>query len=29
VRVDFAYDGGGLGKGGAITLYTDGAEMGN
>jgi arylsulfatase A-like enzyme len=28
VRMEFAYDGGGLGKGGAITLYVDGAEVG-
>jgi hypothetical protein len=28
VRVEFAYDGGGLGKGGDITLYVDGNETG-
>jgi arylsulfatase A-like enzyme len=28
VRVEFAYDGGGLGKGGDITLYADGQEVG-
>jgi arylsulfatase len=28
VRVEFAYDGGGLGKGGAVTLYVDGAQVG-
>ena len=28
VRVEFAYDGGGLGKGGTATLYVDGAEVG-
>ena len=26
VRMEFAYDGGGLGKGGDVTLYVDGAE---
>jgi sulfatase-like protein len=28
VRMEFAYDGGGLAKGGAVTLYVDGAEVG-
>lgn len=28
VRVEFAYDGGGLGKGGSITLYVDGEAVG-
>lgn len=28
VRVEFAYDGGGLGKGGGITLYVDGKPVG-
>ncbi len=28
LRVEFAYDGGGLGKGGQITLYIDGAKVG-
>jgi arylsulfatase A-like enzyme len=28
VRVEFAYDGGGLGKGGAATLYLDGENVG-
>jgi arylsulfatase len=28
VRMEFAYDGGGLGKGGAITLYVDGTQVG-
>ena len=28
VRLEFAYDGGGLGKGGAVTLYVDGAKCG-
>ena len=28
VRVEFAYDGGGLGKGGSATLYLDGAAVG-
>jgi arylsulfatase A-like enzyme len=28
VRVEFAYDGGGLGKGGTATLYVDGAKVG-
>ncbi len=26
--MEFAYDGGGLGKGGAVTLYYDGAQVG-
>ncbi|MCA9874740.1 MAG: sulfatase-like hydrolase/transferase, partial [Anaerolineales bacterium] len=29
VRMEFAYDGGGLGKGGAVTLYYDGRLVGN
>ena len=29
VRMEFAYDGGGLGKGGDITLYYDGKAVGN
>ncbi|HZO67340.1 MAG TPA: arylsulfatase [Kribbellaceae bacterium] len=29
VRVEFGYDGGGLGKGGTATLYVDGAEVGD
>ena len=29
VRVEFAYDGGGVGKGGAVTLYVDGDEVGS
>ena len=29
VRIEFAYDGGGLGKGGTVTLYTDGVEVGS
>jgi len=29
VRVEFAYDGGGLGKGGEVTLYHDGAAVGS
>jgi arylsulfatase len=29
VRMEFAYDGGGLGKGGDVTLYVDGAEAGS
>jgi len=29
VRMEFAYDGGGLGKGGLVTLYTDGQEVGS
>jgi arylsulfatase A-like enzyme len=28
VRMEFAYDGGGLGKGGAVTLYLDAEQMG-
>ena len=28
VRMEFAYDGGGLGKGGAVTLYVDGKKAG-
>jgi hypothetical protein len=28
VRMEFAYDGGGLGKGGIVTLYVDGEEVG-
>ena len=28
VRMEFAYDGGGLGKGGKVTLYTDGQQVG-
>ena len=28
VRVEFKYDGGGLGKGGAVTLFVDGKEVG-
>jgi arylsulfatase A-like enzyme len=28
VRVEFAYDGGGLGKGGTVTLYLDGKSVG-
>jgi arylsulfatase len=28
VRVEFAYDGGGLGKGGDLTLYVDGQQVG-
>jgi arylsulfatase len=28
VRMEFAYDGGGLGKGGAVSLYTDGVKVG-
>lgn len=28
LRMEFAYDGGGLGKGGAVTLYVDGAQVG-
>jgi arylsulfatase len=28
VRMEFAYDGGGLGKGGTATLYVDGAKVG-
>jgi hypothetical protein len=29
VRMEFAYDGGGLAKGGAVTLFVDGTEVGN
>jgi arylsulfatase A-like enzyme len=29
VRVEFAYDGGGLGKGGTVTLYVDGEHVGD
>jgi arylsulfatase len=29
VRMEFAYDGGGMGKGGAVTLYYDGQEVGS
>jgi arylsulfatase len=29
VRMEFAYDGGGLGKGGAVTLYINGEEAGS
>ena len=28
VRMEFAYDGGGLGKGGDVTLYVDGGKVG-
>jgi arylsulfatase len=28
VRVEFAYDGGGLGKGGTASLYADGTKVG-
>jgi len=28
IRMEFAYDGGGLGKGGAVTLYVDGKPVG-
>jgi arylsulfatase len=28
VRVEFAYDGGGLGKGGVASLYVDGVKVG-
>ena len=28
VRMEFAYAGGGLGKGGKVTLYTDGQKVG-
>jgi arylsulfatase len=28
VRMEFAYDGGGLGKGGTVSLYLDGAKVG-
>jgi arylsulfatase len=29
VRMEFAYDGGGLGKGGTVTLYVDGEQAGD
>lgn len=29
IRMEFAYDGGGLGKGGTVTLYCDGQSVGN
>jgi len=29
IRMEFAYDGGGLAKGGDVTLYYDGKEVGN
>src|SRR5262249_42128069 len=29
VRMELAYDGGGLGKGGTVTLYVDGEEAGS
>ena len=29
IRVEFAYDGGGLAKGGTVTLYHDGTEVGH
>ncbi|HEY4075548.1 MAG TPA: arylsulfatase [Rhizomicrobium sp.] len=29
VRMEFAYDGGGLGKGGAVSLYADGKKIGD
>jgi hypothetical protein len=29
VRMEFKYDGGGLAKGGAVTLYIDGARAGS
>jgi arylsulfatase len=29
VRMEFAYDGGGIGKGATITLYVDGGQVGN
>jgi arylsulfatase len=29
VRMEFAYDGGGIGKGGTVTLYIDGTESGS
>jgi arylsulfatase len=29
VRMEFAYDGGGIGKGGTVTLYVDGNEVGS
>ena len=28
IRMEFAYDGGGLGKGGAVTLFVNGAAVG-
>jgi hypothetical protein len=28
IRMEFAYDGGGLGKGGTVTLYLDGKPVG-
>ena len=28
VRMEFAYDGGGLGKGGTVTLFVDGTQVG-
>jgi len=28
VRMELASDGGGMGKGGAVTLYVDGAQVG-
>jgi len=28
VRMEFAYDGGGMAKGGTVTLYTDGKKIG-
>jgi hypothetical protein len=28
IRMEFAYDGGGLGKGGTVTLYVDGQQVG-
>jgi len=28
IRMEFAYDGGGLGKGGTVTLYYDGEKVG-
>jgi hypothetical protein len=29
VRMEFPYDGGGLGKGGTISLYVDGGKVGD
>jgi len=29
IRMEFAYDGGGLGKGGTVTLYVDGKKVGS
>ena len=29
VRMEFAYDGGGVGKGGTVTLYVDGQQVGD